>query len=127
MARADIVCLPFRDDAFDCIVCCRVLEVIGDDRKAMKELRRVLKPKGRAVLQSLMDPDREVTFEPPDPERVFPRNDPVKRIYGRDYQERLESTGFLVRPDRLVMERGADFVTRYGLVDHEVVYDCTKS
>jgi ubiquinone/menaquinone biosynthesis C-methylase UbiE len=127
MARADITRLPFRDDAFDCINCYRVLEFIADDRRAMKELLRVLKPKGNAILQSLLDPDREVTFEPPDPERVFPRNDPVKRIYGRDYQQRLESTGFLAKPDRLVMEQGDDLVTRHGLVGDEVVYDCTKS
>jgi len=125
--KADIMYMPFRDNVFDCIICYRVLEFIDDDKKAMAELLRVLKPSGWAMLQSLLDYNKEMTFEPENPEQVFPRNDPVKRIYGRDYQKKLESAGFIVKPDTFAMERGMIFIKRYGLVGKEIVYYCTKS
>lgn len=39
------------DDLFDCIVCYHALEHIEDERKALCDLYRVLKPGGRAVIQ----------------------------------------------------------------------------
>ena len=44
LAAADVVCLPFRDDWFDLVICSEVLEHIGDYLKAIREIVRVLKP-----------------------------------------------------------------------------------
>jgi SAM-dependent methyltransferase len=44
--RADALSLPFGDGAFDRIVAAEVLEHIGNDRQAMAELARVLRPGG---------------------------------------------------------------------------------
>lgn len=44
--RADALTLPFADDTFDRVVAAEVLEHIGDDRQAIAELVRVLKPGG---------------------------------------------------------------------------------
>jgi len=44
--RGDATRLPFPDDAFDCVVTSEVLEHIPDDRAAIGELTRVLKPGG---------------------------------------------------------------------------------
>lgn len=46
LSAADITNLPFGDNAFDHVICSEVLEHIPDDRKAAKELVRVLKPGG---------------------------------------------------------------------------------
>ena len=44
--RADALTLPFADETFDRVVAAEVLEHIGDDRQAIAELVRVLKPGG---------------------------------------------------------------------------------
>ena len=44
--RADALTLPFADDTFDKVVAAEVLEHIGDDRHAITELVRVLRPGG---------------------------------------------------------------------------------
>jgi len=44
--RGDALRLPFRDGTFDRIICSEVLEHISDDRAAIAELCRVLKPGG---------------------------------------------------------------------------------
>jgi len=44
LCRADIHNLPFGDDCFDLVICSEVLEHVNDDRRAVAELVRVLKP-----------------------------------------------------------------------------------
>lgn len=49
--KINITDINFEDNLFDVIICSHVLEHIVDDRKAMRELSRVLRPKGFAILQ----------------------------------------------------------------------------
>lgn len=44
LARADLQHLPFLDASFDCCLCTEVLEHVPDDRRAVAELARVLRP-----------------------------------------------------------------------------------
>jgi SAM-dependent methyltransferase len=97
----DVLALPFPDGAFDLVVCNHVLEHVGADRVAMRELRRVLAAGGTAILQVPIASDAPATDEDPsivDPrerERRFGRHDHV-RLYGRDYADRLTECGFTV-------------------------------
>jgi len=50
VAKADVTKLPFADRSFDIVVCSEVLEHIGDNRAAVGELVRVLKPGGDLVV-----------------------------------------------------------------------------
>ena len=61
--RADICNLPFEDNEFDVIFCNHVLEHIPDDKKAMAELYRVMKPHGWGIFQVPQDINRKETFE----------------------------------------------------------------
>ena len=56
--KADITDLPFPADSFDVILCSHVLEHVVDDRKAMRELHRVLRPGGWALVLVPIDFDR---------------------------------------------------------------------
>ncbi|MDR2971151.1 MAG: methyltransferase domain-containing protein [Bacteroidales bacterium] len=97
----DILNIPFDNDFVDLIICNHVLEHIPDDRLAMNELYRVLKPGGHAILQVPISPILEKTIEDSsitgEEERTeaFGQSDHV-RIYGQDYFERLKSVGFKV-------------------------------
>ncbi len=46
----DLTQLSFSDGEFDSVICMEVLEHIPDYRQALREVARVLKPKGRALL-----------------------------------------------------------------------------
>jgi SAM-dependent methyltransferase len=128
--KVNIANLAYKDNSFDVILCNHVLEHVEDDRKAMRELFRVLIPGGWAILNSPIDPERAETFEdssitaPEDRERAFGQRDHV-RLYGRDYKERLEKAGFIVRVDSYVDELDIDFVRKYG-IKAEQIFFCTK-
>jgi SAM-dependent methyltransferase len=98
--QMDVTDLPFMENVFDLVICNHVLEHIHDDRKAMAEILRVLKPGGKAILQVPLSLTLEKTDETPvetDEERkaLFGQFDHV-RLYGLDYRERLEKAGFEV-------------------------------
>ncbi len=50
LSGADITHLPFKDQSFDLVVCSEVLEHIADDKTAIQECFRVLKPGGYLVI-----------------------------------------------------------------------------
>lgn len=50
LIRGDTIKLPFKDAAFDKIICSEVLEHILDDRAGMRELVRVLKNEGTIAI-----------------------------------------------------------------------------
>jgi SAM-dependent methyltransferase len=128
--RVDVTALPYADDSFDAILCNHVLEHVPDDRRAMRELHRVLRPGGWAILQVPIRSGRATTYEDPtvtgpaERRRAFGQEDHV-RIYGRDYEERLAEAGFRVRRDRFVRELPDAQVTRMGL-KREDVFFCEK-
>ncbi len=131
MARMDITNIAFDNNVFDVILCSHVLEHIVDDHIAMRELFRVLKPNGWAILQSPIDLSRDVTFEdfkivsPHEREALFGQDDHV-RIYGRDYRERLIAAGFVVDIDQYVRELDTDTIRKYRLMEDEDLYCCRK-
>ena len=131
MVQMDITDMKFPEHQFDCILCYHVLEHIPDDRKAMQELFRVLKPGGWAILQSPIDSTRTTTLEDPsistpeERERAFGQSDHV-RVYGLDYKDRLGSAGFIVRVDSYVKQLPGVIVERYRLYGDEDIYFCVK-
>lgn len=54
IAGVDVIasgcCLPFRSEAFDCILCTEVLEHVPEPVAVLRELNRVLRPGGRIFL-----------------------------------------------------------------------------
>ena len=97
MEQMDVMDISYPDETFDVIYCSHVLEHVTDDRQAMREFHRTLKPDGWAILNVPIT--TEVTFEDPaiesatERERVFGQIDHV-RCYGPDYVNRLARAGF---------------------------------
>lgn len=59
----DVQHIPLEDDFTDVVICNHILEHVEDDRQALRELHRILKPGGWGVVLSPMDFSREETFE----------------------------------------------------------------
>lgn len=95
--NADLTDLPFPSGSFDVVLSSHVLEHVPDDRRALSEIARVLKPSGWAVLLFPYDP-RQVTQEDPamdtPAKRMAAYGHPYHyRIYGRDTAARLSHAG----------------------------------
>lgn len=122
MEVMDITALPRPDDSFDAVVCNHVLEHVPDDIGAMRELHRVLRPGGLAIMQHPIDNARAETLEDPEvvtPEarlRVYGHED-HKRMYGRDFADRLSAAGFEVTIRRYLDELDDAERARYALRD----------
>jgi len=129
--KADICNLPFGENEYDLIFCNHVLEHIPDDLKAMKELYRVLKPEGMAILQIPQDLSRETTFEdhtitdPKERAAIFGQYDHV-RVYGRDYFDKLRAVGFEVDEVNYTTTLRPEEVDRYRLAQGEILPVCRK-
>ena len=132
MVKMDITNMPYEDNLFDVIICNHVLEHIPDDRKAISELYRVLKPAGWAILQVPISQSLVTTYEDPsitapdEREKAFGQSDHV-RIYARDYRERLESVGFSVQVYSIRKEFGWLAIYKYALQKDENIYVCSRS
>lgn len=126
----DITDIPFDDNSFDLIMCTHVLEHIPDDRKAMSELYRVLKPKTGIAFLNVPMFNLPTTFEDPKintPElrlKYYGQADHV-RAYGLDYPQRLGNAGFSVQ---LFTFEDIDekSLKRYGLNKDEKIFLCRK-
>lgn len=122
MEVVDITAIPHPAESFDAVVCSHVLEHVPDDRRAMAELFRALRPGGTAYLMQPVDFERAETYEDPaivDPaerERAFGQFNHV-RVYGRDIVERLRDAGFEVSERRYTEELDPAMRARYALQD----------
>lgn len=130
-AAMDITDIPHPPSSFDVIYCSHVLEHVPDDRRAMSEMLRVLRPGGWALLDAPMR-DGE-TYEDPsitDPDerkRHFGQRDHV-RWYGRgDFAERIRCVGFEVDVDDFARrELGDRLAARLGIWPARKVHLCRK-
>lgn len=129
--KADICDLPFKEDTFDIILCNHVLEHIENDKKAMSELLRVLKPGGMGIFQVPQDLNREKTYEdftitsPEERSKHFGQYDHV-RIYGKDYFDKLRAVGFTVNEIDYSNTLPNNLIEKYCLVKGEILPVCFK-
>lgn len=124
----DIHELPFPDASFDALLCSHVLEHVDDDRRAMRELRRVLRPRGWAIVMVPLHGGMTQTLEDPrndTPEKrlqAYGQADHL-RLYGRDFIDRLREAGFEVEVEDYSATFPPELYGRYVLTP-EKLYLC---
>lgn len=126
--KMDIHEMPFEDNHFDVVLCNHVLEHVTDDMKAMREIYRVLKPGGWALMQvPFFSPVPDTTFEDntitdsKERERLFGQDDHVRK-YGKDYPNRINQSGLKAEANTFAAELPIEQAHRYGIESKEVLY-----
>lgn len=108
--------IPLPDASVDAVIANHVLEHVDDDIVALREVRRVLRPDGVAILSVPMIAGWDETYE--DPGIVAPAlrrthfgQEDHKRLYGTDFSDRLRRAGYAVE----VFRADHESEVRYGL------------
>jgi SAM-dependent methyltransferase len=123
----DLHSIPLENDRFDVVFCNHVMEHVANPLQCMRELYRVMKPGGWAIMQVPQDMTRAETYEDPsivtpeDRERHYWQKDHV-RLFGRDYPNWLERAGFKVDHFDLVAHYDSEQIERFRLMKDEVLY-----
>lgn len=116
------------DESFETVICNHVLEHV-DDRKALKEICRILSPTGILVVSVPIIEGWDKTYEdesitdPAERELHFGQSDHV-RYYGRDFRDRLSVAGFSRVEE--VTAQGGD-VVKYALGRGNKFFLCSKA
>lgn len=126
MEHVDATAMHYPSESFDAVICNHVLVVIEDDAAAIRELHRVLKPEGWALIQSAVDTSRDSTVEVERPTGGSRYEEFFLRRYGRDYAAKLEQAGFSVTVSDFVRELPTTVQQRFGLDPQETIFFCRK-
>jgi SAM-dependent methyltransferase len=117
----------YGDASVDIFLCSHILEHVPDDRRAMRELRRVLRPDGVGLVMVPLiigvDETREdAALNTPEQRWKHYCQDDHLRLYGRrDFIARLEAAG--LRVSQLGIEHfGAEAFRRAGVHSNSILY-----
>ena len=126
--KMDIHRIPFPENHFDVVLCNHVLEHVQDDMQALREINRVLRPSGWAILQvPFFNPVPALTLEdssvtsPREREKLYGQADHVRK-YGKDYLQRISRAGLLAEANTFGQSLTAARAARHGVVREEVIF-----
>jgi SAM-dependent methyltransferase len=83
--HVDLQNLPFPDATYDFIFASHVLEHVPDDQKAIREIRRILKPGGLAILPVPIVAETTIEYPEANPQEGYHMRAP-----GLDYHEKFK-------------------------------------
>ena len=118
--QMDITQIPNGNNEFDLIICSHVLGHVPDEGKAIREMKRVLKPNGLAIIMTVIDLNNPSTYENPNvktPEERLKHygEDDLTRLHGLDFKERLSAQGFKVEALDYRLTFSKEEQIRFGL------------
>lgn len=128
MVKMDIMDIKYAENSFDAIYCSHVLEHVTDDKKALSEFYRILKPGGWVII--LVPIIAKEAFEDPtitsseQREAIYGQFDHVRK-YGIDFAERVKQSGFIldfVKASEFLSERD---IKKMGIKD-DYIFHCKK-
>lgn len=92
----------YGENSIDFFICSHILEHLSDDMKGLKEMYKILSPKGFGIMMAPISLDLEETYENPDitsPEdrwKHFGQDDHYRIYAKQDFINRIQSVGFKV-------------------------------
>jgi len=120
-----------RSESFDFFICSHVLEHVSDDKKALSELFRILKPGGSGILMvpinlriNDIDEDPSIT-EPEERWRRFGQHDHVRLYSKMGFMDRVKQAGFEINQYD-VDYFGMDIFIEHGISLKSILYVVAK-
>ena len=124
--KFDITNIDSLNETYDLIICYHILEHVENDNQAIKELYRILKPKGVCIVQTpFKQGDIYEDFSIRSDEgriKYFGQRDHVRIYSVQGLKERLTDHGFHVE----IKEYSEDVNNKYGFPKEEFVLFCRK-
>ena len=118
--QMDLIQMGFAADSFDLIFCNNTLPYVSDDYRALREIRRCLKPHGLAIINTHREPGRTVSVS--EHRRLHPglgddyyAVNGDQRVYGDDFFERVRESGLGCKTATAFGHRSGEFLKRNGL------------
>jgi len=131
LEKMDMTSIDRPAESFDFVMAIHIMEHIKDDGSAIKELHRVLKPEGIAILMIPIDIHKEDTVESDislsgdENELLYGQTDHV-RLYGRDFSDRLSAHGFHVDTINYACEVTEEEILQFAIFREEIIFVCRK-
>jgi SAM-dependent methyltransferase len=127
----DLTRLDYAGNTFDFIICNYILDHIQDDARAIKEMFRVLKPNGMALITvPNYQPDKdtiedESITKPKERKKYFGEWNHYRK-YGKDLTARLQNAGFEVTEEDYGRKFTKEEFETYGLFN-DILFICRKN
>lgn len=129
----DITNIGYENNYFDLIICSHVLGHVPDEKKAISEMYRVLKPGGEALVLTLINQNSYKTIEnsdiitPADRLKTYGEPD-LCRLHGLDFESRLSQGGFNVSKIDYRNNFSKNEKIRFSLGNgaREIIFKCEK-
>lgn len=122
---------PYADGSVDVFLCSHILEHVPDDRKAMNELYRILRPGGFGIvmvpiIHGLDQTHEDSAIDTPELRwKHYGQDDHVRQYGKRDFLARLGAAGF--RVDQFgIAYFGDESFRRAGIANDSVLYVVRK-
>ena len=122
----------YQDESFDCFICSHVLEHVPDDKKALRELQRILKPGGWGILMvpvlltiDEIDEDPNLTDEA-ERWRRFGQNDHIRIYSKKGFLNRINEAGLSVQQYGW-QHFGNDLFNKAGIAKKSILYIVEKA
>ena len=123
---------PIASSTFDLFICSHVLEHVYDDRQALSELHRILRPGGTGILMvpimlgiDAIDEDPNVV-DTGERWRRFGQDDHVRLYSKKGFMQRVRAAGFKLRSLGVGFFGSSTFL-RHGITPQSVLYIVEKS
>jgi SAM-dependent methyltransferase len=128
----DITKIPYENESFDYVICSHVLGHILDQKQAINELFRILKPGASAYILTLLNLE-DKTFQSDknlsskEKLELYGEHD-LLRLHGTDFEDYLKRDSMNIEKIDYRQHFDADFRKQYSLGDgkREQIFKCTK-
>ena len=123
----------FQGGVYDVIIFSHLIQYVKNDMQAFHELRRLLRPGGFVILQTIINQEMDRTYEHintlEDRDRLKNFFEPgVESIYGANFHKHLIKAGFKVEVIDYADQLGSDAQSYYrlGNGERELIFKCKK-